>query len=99
MNIRALVTTNPDAINTVYNVAYGERTDLKELIGLLKEYLSAFDPAIANIEVVYGPERQGDVPHSLASIEKAKNNLGYDPEFSIKEGLKEAVTWYWNYLK
>jgi UDP-N-acetylglucosamine 4-epimerase len=99
MNIRALVTTNPDAINTVYNVAYGERTDLKELIGLLKEYLSAFDPAIANIEVVYGPERQGDVPHSLASIEKAKNNLGYNPEFSIKEGLKEAVTWYWNYLK
>ncbi len=99
MNIRALVTTDPAAINTVYNVAYGERTDLKELIGLLKEYLSAFDPAIANIEVVYGPERQGDVPHSLASIEKAKNNLGYDPEFSIKEGLKEAVTWYWNYLK
>lgn len=99
MNIRALLTDNKDAINTVYNVAYGERTDLNELVGFLKTYLSEYDAEIGSISITYGPERQGDVPHSLASIEKAKNLLKYDPEFDIKEGLKEAVTWYWNNLK
>ena len=68
-------------------------------MGLLKEYLSTFDPQISGIEVQYGPERQGDVPHSLASIEKAKNLLGYDPQYDIKSGLKEAVNWYWKNLK
>ena len=48
---------------------------------------------------MHGPNRQGDVPHSLASIEKAKKLLGYDPQFDIKTGLKEAVSWYWNNLK
>ncbi|WP_019671470.1 SDR family oxidoreductase [Eudoraea adriatica] len=99
MNVRALASDNKEAINTVYNVAYGERTDLNELICLLKEYLSNFDPEIANVNATYGPKRQGDVPHSLASIEKAKNLLGYDPQFDIKIGLKEAVNWYWENLK
>lgn len=99
MNLRAIGSTNAEAINTVYNVAYGERTDLKQLIALLKEYLSAFDPKIAEVEVTYGPTRQGDVPHSLASIEKGKNLLGYDPQFNIETGLKEAVQWYWDNLK
>jgi UDP-N-acetylglucosamine 4-epimerase len=99
MNIRAIVSDNPEAINTVYNVAYGERTDLNELVGLLKDYLSKFDAEITNVNAEYGPNRQGDVPHSLASIEKAKNLLGYDPQFDIKRGLKEAVTWYWQNLK
>ncbi|WP_047414419.1 SDR family oxidoreductase [Cellulophaga sp. Hel_I_12] len=99
MNVRALLTQNKEALNTVYNVAYGERTDLNELTALLKEYLSAYDAAIANIAIVNGPERQGDVPHSLASIEKAKNLLGYNPSYDIKKGLKEAVDWYWEHLK
>lgn len=99
MNIRSMVTDKADAVNTVYNVAYGERTDLNELVGLLKEYLSAFDTKIADVSVIYGPNRQGDVPHSLASIKKAKNLLGYEPQYDIKTGLKEAVTWYWNNLK
>ena len=99
MNLRAIHTTNKDAINTVYNVAYGERTDLKQLVGLLKEYLSEFDPKIAEVEVNYGPNRQGDVPHSLASIDKAKTLLGYDPQFNIETGLKEAIKWYWKNLK
>ncbi|MEJ1222363.1 SDR family oxidoreductase [Sediminicola sp. 1XM1-17] len=99
MNLRAIHTPNKDAINTVYNVAYGERTDLKQLVGLLKEYLSEFDPKIAQVEVHYGPNRQGDVPHSLASIDKAKTLLGYDPQFNIETGLKEAVKWYWKNLK
>ena len=99
MNIRAMVSQNPESVNTVYNVAYGERTNLSELVDLLKEYLSNFDPEIANVNAEYGPNRQGDVPHSLASIEKAKKLLGYEPQFDIKSGLKEAVTWYWKNLK
>ncbi len=99
MNIRAMLSENNDSINTVYNTAYGERTDLNELITLLKKYLSEFDPKIADVDITYGSTRQGDVPHSLASIDKAKKLLGYDPEFGIKTGLKEAVSWYWENLK
>ena len=99
MNVRAMVTKNQNAMNTVYNTAYGERTDLNELTQLLKEYLSDFDPEIKNVENTYGPTRAGDVPHSLASIDKAKELLGYDPQFDIKTGLKEAVNWYWEHLK
>ncbi len=98
MNIRAMLTEDKKALNTVYNVAYGERTNLNELVTLLKNYLSKYDPAIANIDPEYGPERAGDVPHSLASIEKAKRLLGYDPGFDMKSGLQEAVKWYWNNL-
>ncbi len=99
MNIRALLVDNNDALNTVYNVAYGERTDLKELVELLKQYLSTYDSKIEDIQVIYGPERQGDVPHSLASIDKARKNLGYNPQYDIKSGLKSAMDWYWNNLK
>lgn len=98
MNMRAIVSDNPEAANNVYNTAFGERTTLLELVTLLKEYLSKFDDKIADVEVKHGPERKGDVPHSLASIDKAKNLLGYDPKFDIKSGLKEAVKWYWEHL-
>ncbi|MEO2051246.1 MAG: SDR family oxidoreductase [Allomuricauda sp.] len=99
MNIRAMVSTNPAAVNTVYNVAFGERTSLNELVGLLKEYLGEYDSKIPTIQINYGPERKGDVPHSLASIDKAKNLLDYDPKYDIKSGLKEAVHWYWENLQ
>lgn len=98
MNIRAMETTNPEAVNTVYNTAYGERTTLNQLVGYLKEYLSEFDPEIAQVEILHGPNRAGDIPHSLANIDKARNLLGYDPQFSMQQGLKEAVSWYWNNL-
>ncbi|WP_436418422.1 SDR family oxidoreductase [Petrimonas sulfuriphila] len=98
MNIRAMETTNPEAINTVYNTAYGERTTLNQLVGYLKEYLSELDPAIGQVEILHGPNRAGDIPHSLANIDKARNLLGYNPQFSMKQGLKEAVKWYWNNL-
>ncbi len=98
MNIRAMETTNPEAVNTVYNTAYGERTTLNQLVGSLKEYLSEFDPEIAQVEILHGPNRAGDIPHSLANIDKARNLLGYDPQFSMQQGLKEAVSWYWNNL-
>src|SRR5690554_316007 len=98
MNIRAMETINPEAINTVYNTAYGERTTLNKLVGYLKEYLSEYDPKIANVEIKHGPNRAGDIPHSLANIDKAKNLLGYNPQFSMEQGLKEAVKWYWENL-
>ncbi len=97
-NIRSLMTKKSEAVNTVYNVAYGERTTLNELISLLTEYLSEFDSQIKDIKPTYGPERAGDVPHSLASIEKARELLDYNPEYDINKGLKEAVAWYWNNL-
>lgn len=99
MNLLAIVTDNKEALNTVYNVAFGERTDLNELVRLLKEYLSAYDPKIAEVPVINGPNRQGDVPHSLASVDKAAQLLGYAPQFNINKGLKEAVQWYWSHLK
>ncbi|SHI62423.1 SDR family oxidoreductase [Flavobacterium haoranii] len=99
MNELAMNTTNPNAINTVYNTAVGDRTTLNDLVHYLKEYLSAYDTAIAQVEVVHGPNRLGDIPHSLASVEKAKSLLGYRPTHTIGQGLKEAVAWYWEHLK
>lgn len=98
MNIRAMETTNPDAVNQIYNTAYGERTTLNQLVSYLKEFLSELDPLIASVEPTHGPNRAGDIPHSLASIEKARTLLGYDPQFSMRDGLKEAVKWYWKNL-
>jgi len=99
MNLLALTSDNSESVNQVYNTAFGERTTLNDLVSNLKEYLSDFDPKIAEVEVIYGNYRKGDVPHSLASIDKAKNLLEYQPKHSMKEGLKEAVKWYWNNLK
>jgi UDP-N-acetylglucosamine 4-epimerase len=61
--------------------------------------LVEFDSKINDVPVVYGANRVGDIPHSLASINKAKTILGYNPKYSLEEGLKEAVSWYWNNLK
>lgn len=99
MNERAMLTDNPEAINTVYNTAVGDRTTLNELVGYLKEFLSAYDPKIAEVEVIHGPNRQGDIPHSLASVDKARRLLGYEPTHVIREGLQEAVAWYWENLQ
>ncbi len=98
MNELALTTTNPEAVNQVYNTAFGERTTLNDLVAGLKDNLSIFDPEIANIEAIHGPNRVGDIPHSLACVDKAKNLLGYEPKFSMKQGLKECCKWYWEHL-
>jgi UDP-N-acetylglucosamine 4-epimerase len=97
-NFLSLVTENKEAINTVYNVAFGDRNTLNDLMGYLKEYLSNFDPMVSSLEVIHGEHRSGDIPHSHASIEKAKNNLNYNPKFSLQQGLKEAVSYYWKNL-
>jgi UDP-N-acetylglucosamine/UDP-N-acetylgalactosamine 4-epimerase len=99
MNELAMLSDNPAATNTVYNTAYGDRTTLNQMVTLLKDYLSKFDSKIAEVEIVYGPNRAGDIPHSLASIDKAKRLLHYQPNHSFSEGLKEAVDWYWHNLK
>jgi len=97
-NLLSITTKNKEAINTVYNVAFGERNTLKDLVELLKKSLTEFDSKIKDIQVIYGPNRVGDIPHSLASIDKAKKLLVYNPQFSLEKGLKEAVNWYWNNL-
>ena len=98
-NFLSLTTENKQAINTVYNVAFGDRNSLNDLMGYLKEYLSEFDKTIGAIKIQHGPNRAGDIPHSHASVQKAKNNLGYNPQFSLQQGLKEAIKWYWENLK
>lgn len=99
MNELAIATDSPKAVNTVYNTAYGDRNTLNDLVGYLKEYLSKYDSEIAAVEVIHGPNRAGDIPHSLASIDKAKELLGYNPKYSLQEGLKIAVDWYWENLR
>ena len=99
MNLLALTTENKEAVNQVFNTAFGERATLNDLILSLKENLSIYDKKISNVEVKYGPNRAGDIPHSLASIDKAKKMLNYNPQFSLQKGLREAVNWYWDNLK
>lgn len=94
MNHLAATTDNKDAIGQVFNTAVGDRTTLIQLTQLLKKYLSELDPKIANVEIVHGLNRAGDIPHSLASVEKAKNLLGYESTHMIGKGLKEVVNWY-----
>jgi UDP-N-acetylglucosamine 4-epimerase len=95
INKLAMFTTEQTAINQVYNVAFGESSTLNELYFEIRENLLSFDSKIGEIEPTYGPSRKGDIPHSLASIEKAKNLLFYSPKYSLKEGLEETVSWYW----
>jgi UDP-N-acetylglucosamine 4-epimerase len=98
VNHLAAVVENPEALNQVYNVAHGERTTLNQLYTIIREKASDFDKAVLDIEPYYGPFRAGDIPHSLASIEKAKEMLGYSPSHNVTDGLGEAVKWYWSNL-
>lgn len=98
MNMLAMTTDNPEAVNQIYNTAFGERTTLNQLVSYLREFLGAKDSAILNIEATHGPNRAGDIPHSLACIDKAKKLLNYSPKYSMRDGLREAVEWYWENL-
>jgi len=88
-----------EALGTSYNIAFGERITLAELFYILRDNLTQFDPAIGKIEPVYTSERPGDIKHSLASIDKAARLMGYNPQISVREGLKKAISWYWENLK
>lgn len=98
VNQLALDCENPDALNTVYNVAFGGRTTLLELFKALRASLATYDPEIADLEPVFGEERPGDVPHSLADISKARKLLKYEPQYDICAGLRKAAGWYWDHL-
>lgn len=91
-NIKALFAEDPKAWNQVYNVAYGERTSLLSLHKAIKQVTGA------KVEPIFGPPRLGDVKHSLADISKARELLGYNPDFSLREGLVESVKWYENQI-
>ncbi|HKK59876.1 MAG TPA: SDR family oxidoreductase [Salinivirga sp.] len=97
-NELAATTAKPEALNQVYNVACGEQTSLNELFAMIRKELTQFDKSIAEIKPDYGPTRAGDIPHSLASIELARNLLGYAPQYTVSDGLKEAINWYWKNL-
>ena len=98
MNLLAITTENKAALNQVYNTAVGDRTTLLQLTELLKKHLAKHDTKIAEVNIVHGPNRQGDIPHSLASVEKAKRLLIYRPSHTIDKGIEEAVHWYWENL-
>ncbi len=87
-NIKAMLTDNSDAVNEVYNVACGDSTSLNQLVSILKAETNS------NTEVTYGPNRLGDIEHSLADISKANDRIGYLPEIDINEGLKRTVAWF-----
>ncbi|MHC5353699.1 SDR family oxidoreductase [Myroides sp. LJL115] len=95
MNELAMLTQDRNAVNTVYNTAVGDRTTLVELVSHLKKSLSKYDSAIEDIPLIFGPNRIGDIPHSLASVEKANRLLGYKASHTISQGIDEAVNWYW----
>ncbi len=97
-NILAAKVTDENALNQVYNVAFWESNTLNQLFDYLREYLTGYDQKIKNVKPIHGPERAGDIRHSLASVEKAKRLLGYKPKFSLKAGLEKAIMWYWENL-
>ena len=93
-NLLAATVTDDAATNQVYNVAYGDRTNLKELFELIKHEVEIQVPAAATAEITHRDFRAGDVLHSLADISKGRKLLGYEPEFSIRKGMLEAADWY-----
>lgn len=93
-NHLAALAQDLSAVNQVYNVAHGERTNLNELFELVRSLIGNFDSKVLNIKPVYGPNRGGDIPHSLASIEKAKRLLGYEPTHTVLDGMSESIKWY-----
>lgn len=97
INKLALFTKNEKALNQVYNVACGESSTLNELFHEIKANLSNYDHKIRTVNSIHGPNRTGDIPHSLASIEKAKKLLNYTPKYSLKYGLNETIQWYWEH--
>ncbi|MEW6594391.1 MAG: NAD-dependent epimerase/dehydratase family protein [Thermodesulfobacteriota bacterium] len=97
-NILAATAVRDEALGQVYNVAFGERTTLNQLFGLIRDLVAAERPGARGISPVYRDFRAGDVRHSLADIAKAENLLGYAPEFSVRDGLGRAARWYLDHL-
>ncbi len=94
MNILSMLTNKKEALNQIYNTACGEQTSLNQLIKYIQQKLSNFDPSINQIKIIHSKNRKGDIPHSLACIEKSARLLNYKPTHHIKKGLSEALKWY-----
>lgn len=93
-NLRAGLVADADAVNQVYNVAVGDRTTLNQLHAALAEVLVQARPALEVAPPQHGGFRAGDVRHSLANVEKARQHLGYQPTHTVHQGLREAIGWY-----
>ncbi len=90
----ALGCTDARAAGDVFNIAFGARTSLLELVDALRASLALIDPAIANVGVQHIAERTGDIRDSLADISKAREVLAFAPGFDLRSGLERAVPWY-----
>ena len=99
MNELAIITQNKAAINQVYNTAVGDRIIIKEMAELIRAGLAEFDKKISEVNILFGPLREGDIPHSQASIDKARKLLNYKPTHNFQKGLKESLSWYFHNLK
>jgi UDP-N-acetylglucosamine 4-epimerase len=93
-NVLAALTRSPEAVGQVYNVAFGARTTLTELFGLIRSHAARFRPEAASARPLHRDFRPGDVRHSLADVSKAARLLGYQPTHSVEDGLAEAAAWY-----
>jgi UDP-N-acetylglucosamine/UDP-N-acetylgalactosamine 4-epimerase len=93
-NHLAATTTNAEAMNTAFNVACADTISIKQMALMLRDNLDIYKPEVSSIEPQYGPTRAGDIPHSFASIDKARRLLGYEPEVKFEEGLRRAIEWY-----
>ena len=98
-NILAAMTTNKEAIDQVYNVALNQRTSLNQLYKLIEDKIIERVEGLEQKNPVYRDFRAGDVRHSQASIDKAKELLNYRPQYKVSDGLNEAIDWYINSLK
>ena len=93
-NLLAATAEDGEALNMVYNIAYGKRTSLSQLCLIIRDKMSQYRPEARSIKPIYGPLRKGDVRHSLADISRAKELLGYHPKFDVKTGMSESIKWY-----
>ena len=92
-NLKACLADH-DAAGEVYNIAYGGREYLLDIYFVLVDLLDIKDATGHRLEPDFGPDRAGDIKHSNADISKAREKLGYDPEWSFERGIKTAIDWY-----
>lgn len=93
-NVRAALSTTPESVGQVYNVAAGQRTSLLRLHGLISSVVHAREPSLSIQAPALAPFREGDVRHSLADVSKARRLIGYEPTHDVGQGMAEAIDWY-----
>lgn len=93
-NIKAALSDNKKSANQVLNVAFGENTNLLELVDAIKDGMKNLGIDASKSKVIHGLDRKGDVKHSLADISKGAKLIGYTPEYSFPKGIQITVDWY-----